>query len=98
MDTTALQARQQEVAQYEANIVMYKTIAATLPNQWPEHLVQFKGCKDPHAVIATIENLDDVVLVSNLWAHDAAQASIRSEMVELAKSKAILSALEAQSI
>lgn len=93
---TALEARRAEVAQYETNIAMYTAIAAGLPSEWPDRLVQYKNSTDKHATIATIENLDDVELVSDLWAYDQAQAFIRSETVEKRKSEAILAFLEAQ--
>jgi hypothetical protein len=94
LDPIAL--REQEVAQYEQNISMYKAIALSLPSEWPEHLLHLKNSPDQHRAIAQIESIEDVELVSDLWAHDAAEASVRSEMVELAKSKAILAVLEAQ--
>lgn len=89
-----LESRRAEVAQYQTNIEMYKAIAASLPSEWPERLIQFKNAIDKHAIIATIENLDDVELVSDLWAYDQAQAAIRSETVEKRKSEAILNYLE----
>ena len=89
-------SRQDEVAQYDASIAMYQAIAATLPSEWPAHLVQFKGRANTHQAITEIEDLDDVALVSQLWAHDQAQGSIRSNMVERAKAQAILTALQAQ--
>lgn len=95
-EMTPLESRRAEVAQYQENINMYKAIAATLPSEWPEHLLQFKNSKDQHAMIAGLENLDDVELVSDLWAYDAAQAAIRSETVEMRKAMAILAVLEAQ--
>lgn len=93
---TPLDSRRAEVAQYQANIDMYKAIAATLPSEWPDHLIEYKNATDKHATIATIENLDDVELVSDLWAYDQAQAAIRSETVEKRKAEAILAVLEAQ--
>jgi len=95
-EVTPLEARRAEVAQYQANIDMYKAIAATLPSEWPEYLIQFKGCKDQHAMITGLENLDDVALVSDLWAYDAAQAAIRTETVEMRKAMAILTVMETQ--
>lgn len=91
-------ARVEEVAQYEAGIAMYQAIAAGLPSEWPAHLVQFKGRTDTHQAIAEIEDLDDVQLVSDLWAHDNAQAAIRANMVERAKAQAILTAMQAQQV
>lgn len=93
---TPLELRRAEVAQYAANIEMYKAIAAGLPSEWPANLIDFKNSSDKHAAIATIEDLEDVLLVSDLWAHDQAQAAIRSETVEMRKAQAILTVLEAQ--
>lgn len=93
---TPLQARQAEVAQYQANIAMYEAIAAATPSEWPDHLAHLKTATDKHSAIAGVTDLDDVVLVGDLWAHDAAQAAIRAETVELRKSIAILNVLEAQ--
>lgn len=88
--------RAAEVAQYEANIAMYTAIAAALPSVWPEHLAYLKGSKTQHESIIAVDDLDEVALIGDLWAHDAAQAAIRAETVELAKAKAILAFLEAQ--
>jgi hypothetical protein len=92
-EKTALELRQEEVAQYEANIELYKSIAAGLPSEWPSHLEHLKNEKSQHEAIAKVENLDDVELVGKLWAYESAQAAIRSEMVEKAKAEAILNAL-----
>jgi len=93
---TPLETRQAEVNQYTANIAMYKSILTSLPTEYPAHLEQFKGTKDKHNVIATIEDLDDVDLLSKLWAADDCKAAIRSEMVERAKAQAILDVLKTQ--
>lgn len=93
---TPLEARRAEVAQYEQNIAMYSAIAASLPSQWPEHLIHLKGSTSQHADIATLEDLDDVELVGDLWAHDQAKAAIRAETIEKRKAEAILAFLEAQ--
>jgi hypothetical protein len=96
VNPTPLELRQAEVAQYQANIAMYQAIAASLPSEWPDHLVQYKGSTNQHADIAKISDLDDVALVGDLWAHDQAQAAIRAETVECRKSQAILAFLESQ--
>lgn len=93
---TPLEIRQAEVDQYTANIAMYQTMLDSLPSEYPAHLAQYKGTKEKHAVIATIEDLDDVDLLSKLWAADDCKAAIRSEMVERAKAQAILDVLKAQ--
>jgi hypothetical protein len=91
-----LEARQAEVAQYEANIAMYEAIKATLPT-WddaPAHLLQHRGSSNKHQTAATINDLADVELLSKLWYADDCAASIRSEMVELAKARAILAIMQ----
>jgi hypothetical protein len=90
-----LEARTAEVAQYEANIAMYTTILAGLPTEWPAHLAQYKGVTDKHAVIGTIESLDDVELLSDLWAADDCRKAIRTETLEKRKAEAILNVLQA---
>jgi len=86
-------ARQQEVDQYQANIALYTGIAATLPSEWPESLLKFKGSKKKHDDIAKVESLADVELLADLWAHDDAQAAIRTETLEMRKAQAILNAI-----
>jgi len=88
-----IKARQDEVAQYEANIATYTAIVANTPSEWPAHLVAHKGAKNKHEVIATIEDLDDVILLSDLWANDDARAAIRTETLEKRKAEAILATL-----
>jgi hypothetical protein len=90
-----IKARQDEVKQYEENIELYTSIVAELPSEWPSHLEHLKNEKNQHEAISKIENLADVELVAKLWTHDAAKASIRSEMIEKAKSEAILKAMKA---
>lgn len=92
---TPLEARIAEVAQYEANIAMYKDILASLPTEYPAHLVQFKNAANKHATAAQIDDLDDLELLSKLWYADECFAFIRSEMVEMQKAKAILAVMQA---
>jgi hypothetical protein len=91
---TPLQARIAEVAQYEANIALYRTILETLPTEWPERLLQHRGATNQHDAIATV-NGDDVELLSKLWYADECIKAIKTETVELTKSRAILNALQA---
>jgi len=92
---TPLEARQAEIAQYEANIATYTAIASSTPSEWPEHLLKHKGTKNKHEVISKIESLEDVALLSDLWTHDDAQAAIRTETFEKRKAEAILATLTA---
>ena len=91
---TPLQARVAEVAQYEANIALYTTILETLPTEWPENLVQYKGAKNQHDTIAGVENVD-VELLSKLWYADECRKAIKTETLELTKSRAVLNVLQA---
>jgi hypothetical protein len=88
-----IKARQDEIAQYERNIATYTAIAAATPSEWPERLLAYKGATDKHAVIATIEDLADVELLSDLWANAEAKAAIRTETLEKRKAEAILATL-----
>lgn len=96
MEMTPIESRRAEVAQYEANITMYQTIFAGLPS-WdtaPERLLSYRSTTDKHGVIATITDLDDVTLLSQLWYSDECFKAIRTETVEKTKSQTILNALE----
>ena len=97
-ELTPLEARRAEVAQYQANIAMYESISATLPTEWPDHLLQYKTATDRHATIGQVENLDDVALLSDLWTGDDCRKAIRTETLEMRKASAILAVLEAQAI
>jgi len=88
-----IKARQDEIAQYELNIATYTSIAANTPSEWPANLAQHKGAKNKHEVIATIEDLADVELLSDLWANEEAKAAIRTETLEKRKAEAILATL-----
>jgi hypothetical protein len=91
---TPLQARIAEVAQYEANIALYQTILETLPTEWPERLLQYKGAKNQHDTIAGVASAD-VELLSKLWYADECAKAVKTETLELTKSKAVLNVLQA---
>lgn len=91
---TPLQARQAEVAQYEANIAMYTAILATLPTEWPTRLLDYRNSIDKHAAIASVDDMEDVNLLSQLWYADQCYSAIRSETLEMNKAKAILTVLQ----
>jgi len=93
-EVTPLQARIAEVAQYEANIALYQTMLASLPTEWPERLLQHKGAKNQHEVIASV-NIADVELLSKLWYADECAKAIKTEILELTKAKSILTVLQA---
>lgn len=91
---TALEARIAEVAQYQKNIDIYTSMLADLPTTWPAHLEKYKGTINKHEVIGEVENLDDVTLLSDLWAADDCKKAIRTETLEMRKAQAILAALQ----
>ena len=87
--------RENEVAQYDANIALYQTILATLPTDWPARLEQYKGRKDHQQAVAEVDDLDDVELLAKLLYMEQVKASIRAEKLERTKAAAILAALKA---
>jgi hypothetical protein len=91
---TPLQARIAEVAQYEANIALYQTILQTLPTEWPERLLQYRSAKNQHDAIAGIDSAD-IELISKLWYADECTKAVKTETLELTKSRAILDVLQA---
>ena len=93
---TPLEARQQEITQYEQNITMYSTILATLPTEWPEHLLVHRGVKNQHEAAGTVDELADVALLAQLWYADECRNSIRAEIIEMTKAKSISAALATQ--
>ena len=93
--TTPLQARIAEVAQYEANIALYKNILAGLPTEWPDRLLQYRGVKNQHEAIVDVD-LADVELLSKLWYADDCARFIRTETLEMTKAKSILTTLQNQ--
>lgn len=91
---TPLELRRAEVAEYQKNINTFSAIANTLPTTLPDHLQEYRGRQDKHQAAAEIANLEDLQLLSDVWFYDELQARIRSEMVEMRKSQAILTVLE----
>jgi hypothetical protein len=88
-----IKSRQDEIAQYEQNIATYTAIVANTPSEWPAHLLAHKGATNKHEVIASIEDLSDVELLSDLWTNADAKAAIRTETLEKRKAEAILATL-----
>lgn len=90
---TPLQARIAEVAQYEANIALYKNILTNLPTEWPDRLLEYRGAKNQHDAIAKVD-IADVELLSKLWYADDCAKAIKTETLEMTKAKSILNALQ----
>jgi hypothetical protein len=93
---TPLELRIAEVAQYQANIDIYTAMLANLPKEWPARLSEYKDAANKHEVIGKVEDLDDVTLLSDLWAADDCRKAIRTETLEMRKAQAILQVLQQQ--
>jgi len=57
-------------------------------------LEKYKGTTNKHEVIGEIDNLDDVALLSDLWAADDCRRAIRTETLEMRKAQAILAVMQ----
>jgi hypothetical protein len=90
---TPLQARIAEVEQYETNIALYETLLETLPTEWPERLLQYRGAKNQHDAIASVASAD-VQLLAKLWYADECAKAVKTETLELTKARAILTVLQ----
>lgn len=89
-----IQAREAEVAQYDANIALYEAIIADLPDAWPAKLVEFKGRRDHQQAITECDPAD-VDLLSQLLYREQCENLIRTERLERTKAAAILRAIKA---
>ena len=94
MQYDPIEARREEVAQYDANIEMYQTILATLPTTWPDNLLEYRNPKKPHEAIDQVP-ADRVQEISELWYADELRHLMRTETLERTKAASILAALEA---
>jgi hypothetical protein len=89
-----IEARRDEIAQYDANIAMYQAIAATLPTSWPKELEEHRNPRNQHKALRNVP-ADKVQQVSELWYADDVAHAIKTETLERTKAAAILAALEA---
>lgn len=89
-----IEAREAEVAQYDANIATYEAILANLPDQWPARLEQFRGRTDQHQAITECD-VEDVDLLAQLLYAEQCRRAVRAEKMERTKAAAILAVLKA---
>ena len=89
-----IEARRDEIAQYDANIAMYQAIAQQLPDKWPASLEQYRNPKNQHKALKDVP-ADKVQQVAELWYADDVTQAIKTETLERTKAAAILAALEA---
>ena len=96
-EMTPTQIRQLEITQYQQNIAMYESIIVGLPSEYPPHLDKYRGIakEAQHQVIDEIEDMDDIILLSDLWMRDSCVTSIKTETLEMRKALAIFNAMEA---
>lgn len=92
--------REQEVYQYQLNIYNFEEMlagmAAILPVEWPENLLQYRSW-DKDRLVAT---LDDQTLetVTSLLFRDQLRMRIRTEKIEQKKAQLVLYSLKAKVI
>jgi hypothetical protein len=85
--------REEEVAQYDANIALYEAIVAGLPSEWPARLATFKGRTDHQQAVTECDETD-VELLSQLLYRQQCENAIRAEKLERTKAATILAALK----
>lgn len=93
-ELTPVEVRQNEVDQYTQNVSMYQALYESLPHEWPERLLKYRGTNE-HDACAVVEDLADVVLLAQLFQSDAAYKAIRTEMLERTKAAGILGMMQA---
>jgi hypothetical protein len=89
---TAKEIRQLEVDSYRANIATYKALLETLDGNWDKDLVHLKGVEAQEA--ARQCPMDKLARLAVLQQFDQVTNLLKTEIVEHAKSKAILNILK----
>jgi hypothetical protein len=95
VDLTPLEARRIEVDAYTQNIAMYTALYETLPHEWPEHLAEYRQMNE-HEAAGLVDDIEDVMLLSQLFQSDSVYKAIRTEMMERTKAAGILAMMELQ--
>lgn len=88
---TAKQMRQMEVDSYEANIAVYTTLLQNLDGNWDADLIHLKDL--PAHDAAKQCPLNRIQRLAELQQYEQVSGLLRTEMLECAKSKAILNIL-----
>lgn len=88
---TAKQMRQMEVDSYEANIAVYTTLLENLDGNWDADLIHLKDL--PAHDAAKQCPLNRIQRLAELQQYEQVSGLLRTEMLECAKSKAILNIL-----
>lgn len=88
---TARQLRQMEIDAYEANIAVYRALLNTLDGNWDDDLIHLKDIEGMEA--ARQCPIDRLERFAVLQQYEQISKLLRTEVVECAKSKAILNVL-----
>lgn len=89
---TALEIRQLEVKGYETNIEHYKKLLLTLDGNWDADLIHLKDLETQQAARqCPMDRLDRLAVLQQF---DQVTKLLKTEIVECAKSKAILAIIE----
>lgn len=87
-ELTAKQIRQLEVDSYKANITVYEALLATLDGNWDADLIHLKNIEAQEA--ARQCPMDRLARLAVLQQFDQVTNLLKTEIVECAKSEAIL--------
>lgn len=88
---SAKESRQLEVNAYKTNIVTYKALLATLDGNWDDDLVHLKDLEPQEAARKCPQ--DRLLRLAVLQQFDQVTKLLKTEIVEAAKSEAILNIL-----
>lgn len=91
-ELTAKQIRQLEVDSYKANITVYEALLATLDGNWDADLIHLKNIEAQEA--ARQCPMDRLARLAVLQQFDQVTNLLKTEIVECAKSEAILNIME----
>jgi hypothetical protein len=90
--TTMIEARQMEVDSYAANVASYTALLATLDGNWDADLIHLKNLEVQEG--ARQCPMDRLERLAVLQQYDQVSNLLKTEIVEHAKSKAILNILK----
>ena len=91
-ELTAKQIRQLEVDSYKANITVYEALLATLDGNWDADLIHLKNIESQEA--ARQCPIDRLARLAVLQQFDQVTNLLKTEIVECAKSEAILNIMQ----
>jgi hypothetical protein len=91
-ELTAKQIRQLEVDSYKANITVYEALLATLDGNWDADLIHLKNIEAQEA--ARQCPMDRLARLAVLQQFDQVTNLLKTEIVECAKSEAILNIMQ----